>query len=185
VSTFAGCTNHAAISLALTRNTHDGMRRNTHDGMRRNRYPCSDLNTTEFLRELLVLEKPDFVVFTGDNIDGGAVDAKTSIDEWVQILKDTAPNTHWAAVEGNHDQQSDQNRSTVMKVPPSLPGPRVVTHEEQRQQHRAAVTSGDRSLRAVSLSTTSPLSPTTLHRLTPCPVHPLLVACRDRRADPV
>jgi len=79
-------------------------------------YPCSDLNTTEFLRELLVLEKPDFVVFTGDNIDGGAVDAKTSIDEWVQILKDTAPNTHWAAVEGNHDQQSDQNRSTVMKI---------------------------------------------------------------------
>ena len=40
--------------------------------------PCSDLNTTEFLRRLLLDERPDFVVFTGDNIDGGAINAQPS-----------------------------------------------------------------------------------------------------------
>lgn len=66
--------------------------------------PCSDLNTTEFLRQLLIAEKPDFVVFTGDNIDGGAIDAQKAIQAWSGVLEATLPGVEWAAVEGNHDQ---------------------------------------------------------------------------------
>lgn len=66
--------------------------------------PCSDLNTTEFLRLLLLAEKPDFVVFTGDNIDGGALDAKKAVLAWSGVLEATLPGVQWAAVEGNHDQ---------------------------------------------------------------------------------
>ena len=35
------------------------------------KWPCTDLNTTDFLRRLIDLEDPDLVIFTGDNIDGG------------------------------------------------------------------------------------------------------------------
>jgi predicted MPP superfamily phosphohydrolase len=43
------------------------------------RWPCSDLNTTAFMNRVLDEEKPDLVVFLGDNIDGGAQDAATSL----------------------------------------------------------------------------------------------------------
>ena len=33
-------------------------------------WPCSDLNTTELIDEMLDLEDPDLVVFTGDTIYG-------------------------------------------------------------------------------------------------------------------
>ena len=49
--------------------------------------PCSDLNTTDFLAQLLKEEKPDFVVFTGDNIDGGALSAAKSIAAWSGVLE--------------------------------------------------------------------------------------------------
>ena len=85
------------------------------------KWPCSDQNTTDFLHRLIDLEKPDLVIFTGDNIDGGANNATQAMDTWSSVLKDY-PGLPWAAVEGNHDAQSTLSRKAVMGVLSSLPG---------------------------------------------------------------
>ena len=54
-------------------------------------FPCSDVNTTDFLRVLLETEKPDLVVFTGDNIDGGAISASASIKAWSDVIEKYNP----------------------------------------------------------------------------------------------
>lgn len=76
-------------------------------------YHCSDLNTTLFIERLLVAEKPDLVVFTGDNIDGGAAtDAIKSMDQaFAPVIAAKIP---WAAILGNHDQESNLPRAKVM-----------------------------------------------------------------------
>ena len=48
-------------------------------------WPCTDLNTTDFLRRLIELENPDLVVFTGDNIDGGAHNASEAMQNWAAV----------------------------------------------------------------------------------------------------
>jgi hypothetical protein len=85
------------------------------------KFPCSDLNTTDFLKRLIQLEDPDLVLFTGDNIDGGAHNATEAMDNWGSVLQDF-PGLQWAAVEGNHDAQSTLSREDVFKVLSSLPG---------------------------------------------------------------
>ncbi|KAH8488928.1 hypothetical protein H0E87_024528 [Populus deltoides] len=75
---------------------------------------CSDLNTTAFVERMIQAEKPDFIVFTGDNIFGfDATDAATSLNAafWSAIES----NIPWAAVLGNHDQDSTLSREGVMK----------------------------------------------------------------------
>ncbi|KAG0589644.1 hypothetical protein KC19_1G036100 [Ceratodon purpureus] len=74
---------------------------------------CSDLNTTFFIERLLAAEKPDLVVFTGDNIDGGtAADAIKSMDQaFAPVIAAKIP---WAAILGNHDQESNLPRAQVM-----------------------------------------------------------------------
>ncbi|XP_031106936.1 probable inactive purple acid phosphatase 28 isoform X1 [Ipomoea triloba] len=74
---------------------------------------CSDLNSTSFLRKLIQLEKPDLVVFTGDNIFGtSATDAAESMFEvFGPVIESGLP---WAAVLGNHDQESTMNREELM-----------------------------------------------------------------------
>ena len=59
-------------------------------------------------------------VFTGDNIDGGAISAAKSIAAWSGVLEATLPGVRWAAVEGNHDQQAKDgtNRTTTTPHPP-------------------------------------------------------------------
>ncbi|KAE8646773.1 probable inactive purple acid phosphatase 29 [Cucumis sativus] len=75
---------------------------------------CSDLNTTAFLRRMILAEKPDFIVFTGDNIFGyDATDAAKSLD--AAFAPAIASNIPWAAVLGNHDQESTLSREGVMK----------------------------------------------------------------------
>jgi len=85
------------------------------------KWPCTDLNTTDFLRRLIELEKPDLVVFTGDNIDGGAHNATVAMHNWAAVVGQF-PGLQWAAVEGNHDAQSTLSREDVFKVLSSLPG---------------------------------------------------------------
>jgi hypothetical protein len=63
------------------------------------KFPCTDLNTTDFLKRLIQLEDPDLVLFTGDNIDGGAHNATEAMDNWASVLHDF-PGLKWAAVEG-------------------------------------------------------------------------------------
>ncbi|CAI9099314.1 OLC1v1036109C2 [Oldenlandia corymbosa var. corymbosa] len=74
---------------------------------------CTDLNTTQFLRRLIEVEKPDFVAFTGDNIFGtSATDAAESLLEaFGPVLESGLP---WAAVLGNHDQESTMSRRELM-----------------------------------------------------------------------
>ncbi|KAE8735470.1 putative inactive purple acid phosphatase 28 [Hibiscus syriacus] len=74
---------------------------------------CTDLNTTRFLKALIQLENPDFVAFTGDNIFGSSTS-----DAAESLLKAFRPVTEsgvpWAAVLGNHDQESTMTREELM-----------------------------------------------------------------------
>ncbi|KAI3411512.1 uncharacterized protein J3R85_017881 [Psidium guajava] len=74
---------------------------------------CSDLNTTAFLRRMILAEKPDLIVFTGDNIYASdATNATSSLDAaFAPAISSGIP---WAAVLGNHDQESALSREGVM-----------------------------------------------------------------------
>lgn len=75
---------------------------------------CSDLNTTAFIQRMVKAEKPDLIVFTGDNIFGlDATDAAKSLD--AAFAPAVLSNIPWAAVLGNHDQESTLSREEVMK----------------------------------------------------------------------
>ncbi|KAI3777227.1 hypothetical protein L1987_47025 [Smallanthus sonchifolius] len=75
---------------------------------------CSDLNTTFFIERMIQAEKPDLVVFTGDNIYGAdTTDPVASLD--AAFGPAVSSNIPWAAVLGNHDQESTLSREGVMK----------------------------------------------------------------------
>ncbi|KAM1467870.1 hypothetical protein ACFX13_033768 [Malus domestica] len=74
---------------------------------------CSDLNTSHFLRKMIEAEKPHFIAFTGDNIFGSS-----SVDAAESMLRAFGPaidsGVPWAAVLGNHDQESTMTREELM-----------------------------------------------------------------------
>ncbi|PKI56668.1 hypothetical protein CRG98_022918 [Punica granatum] len=74
---------------------------------------CSDLNTTRFVRRLIEAERPDFIAFTGDNIFG-----QTSVDAAESMFRAFTPAMEsklpWAAILGNHDQESTMTREELM-----------------------------------------------------------------------
>ncbi|KAK8301281.1 hypothetical protein V6Z12_D04G011500 [Gossypium hirsutum] len=74
---------------------------------------CSDLNTTRFLKTMIQLEKPDFVAFTGDNIFGPSTTdaAESLLSAFGPVMESGIP---WAAVLGNHDQESSMTREELM-----------------------------------------------------------------------
>ncbi|KAK8598012.1 hypothetical protein V6N13_095404 [Hibiscus sabdariffa] len=74
---------------------------------------CTDLNTTRFLKTMIQLENPDFVAFTGDNIFGPSTSdaAESLIKAFGPVTKSGVP---WAAVLGNHDQESTMTREELM-----------------------------------------------------------------------
>jgi len=74
---------------------------------------CTDLNTSDFINRMIEAEKPDLIVFTGDNIFGfDAEDAAASMNAaFAPAIESKIP---WAAVLGNHDQQSTLSREGVM-----------------------------------------------------------------------
>ncbi|GLT34262.1 hypothetical protein SLA2020_087860 [Shorea laevis] len=75
---------------------------------------CSDLNTTAFTQRMILAEKPDFIVFTGDNIFAyDATDSAKSLD--AAFAPAIASKIPWAAVLGNHDQEGTLSRKGVMK----------------------------------------------------------------------
>ncbi|KAL5792103.1 hypothetical protein ACOSP7_000697 [Xanthoceras sorbifolium] len=75
---------------------------------------CSDLNTTAFLNRMISAEKPNLIVFTGDNIFGAdTTDAKKSLN--AAFAPAIASNIPWVAVLGNHDQESTLSREGIMK----------------------------------------------------------------------
>ncbi|CAF1707514.1 unnamed protein product [Brassica napus] len=81
---------------------------------------CSDLNTTAFLSRVIAAEKPDLIVFTGDNIFGSDVkDAVKSMD--AAFAPAIASKIPWVAVLGNHDQESTLSRQELMNYIVKLP----------------------------------------------------------------
>ncbi|KAG4946468.1 hypothetical protein JHK87_042475 [Glycine soja] len=76
---------------------------------------CSDLNTTQFLKRIIRAENPDFVAFTGDNIFGSSSpDAAESLFRaFGPAMESGLP---WAAVLGNHDQESTMSREELMSL---------------------------------------------------------------------
>ncbi|KAL0314470.1 UNVERIFIED_CONTAM: putative inactive purple acid phosphatase 29 [Sesamum angustifolium] len=92
----------------------DGKRTPCEDVFPQQMASCSDLNTTAFIRRVILAEKPDLIVFTGDNIFGfDATDAASSMDAaFAPAVSSSIP---WAAVLGNHDQESTLSREGVMK----------------------------------------------------------------------
>lgn len=76
---------------------------------------CSDLNTTRFIRRLIEAEKPDFLAFTGDNIFGSSTpDAAESLFRaFSPAVESRLP---WAAILGNHDQESTMSREELMSL---------------------------------------------------------------------
>ncbi|XP_059067119.1 probable inactive purple acid phosphatase 28 isoform X2 [Cryptomeria japonica] len=76
-------------------------------------HSCSDLNTSAFLNRMIQYEKPDFIVFTGDNIYGpDSADAADSMD--AAFAPAVKSKIAWAAVLGNHDQESTMTREELM-----------------------------------------------------------------------
>ncbi|EOA12543.1 hypothetical protein CARUB_v10026568mg [Capsella rubella] len=81
---------------------------------------CSDLNTTAFMSRVIAAEKPDLIVFTGDNIFGAdAIDAKKSLN--AAFAPAIASKIPWVAVLGNHDQESTLTRQGLMNHIVKLP----------------------------------------------------------------
>ncbi|CAF1893222.1 BnaC02g11790D [Brassica napus] len=80
---------------------------------------CSDLNTTRFLRGMIEAERPDLIAFTGDNIFGSS-----TTDAAESLLQAIGPAIEygipWAAILGNHDQESTLDRQEVHGAPGSV-----------------------------------------------------------------
>ncbi|KAL1350278.1 hypothetical protein HN51_014389 [Arachis hypogaea] len=75
---------------------------------------CTDLNTTSFIQRMILAEKPDLIVFTGDNIFGfDSSDSAKSMD--AAFAPAIASNIPWVAILGNHDQEGSLSREGVMK----------------------------------------------------------------------
>lgn len=72
------------------------------------------------MRKVLEMEKPDFVISTGDVVSGYAWDPL--IPDWYskQFVNFTKPmyehNLHWALTAGNHDTQADLTREQVSEL---------------------------------------------------------------------
>ncbi|KAL2930163.1 putative inactive purple acid phosphatase 28 [Bienertia sinuspersici] len=76
---------------------------------------CSDLNTTKFVQRLIENEKPDFLAFTGDNIFGSSTpDAAESLFKAFHPAMESG--LPWAAILGNHDQESTMTREELMSL---------------------------------------------------------------------
>ncbi|XP_022135352.1 probable inactive purple acid phosphatase 28 [Momordica charantia] len=76
---------------------------------------CSDLNTTLFFKRMVDAESPDFIAFTGDNIFGSSTtDAAESLFRaFGPVIQYQIP---WAAILGNHDQESTMTREELMSL---------------------------------------------------------------------
>jgi len=79
-----------------------------------------DRKSGRLMRAVLDEEQPDLVVYTGDNITGGA------LLTYRALRQVTAPcaerNISWAAVFGNHDDEGRADRRKMMELMRNLPG---------------------------------------------------------------
>jgi hypothetical protein len=82
---------------------------------------ATDRRTAFLMERVLVAERPDLVVLTGDVIDGAR--AGQAAEAWQQA---TAPMIErgipWAAVFGNHDDEGSVDREAQVAIQRTLPG---------------------------------------------------------------
>ncbi|KAF2177024.1 Metallo-dependent phosphatase [Zopfia rhizophila CBS 207.26] len=80
----------------------------------------ADPRTLEFVERVLDEEKPDFVVLSGDQVNGdSAPDAQTAMFKIVQVLVERK--IPYAAIFGNHDDEGSLTRGAMMSLLESLP----------------------------------------------------------------
>jgi len=80
-----------------------------------------DATTITTIEHLLKSEKPDLVVFTGDNIDGtgGVNDARAATLKYSKpVIEQKIP---WAMIFGNHDDENDLTREELFEVVRNMP----------------------------------------------------------------
>ncbi|KAL0887010.1 hypothetical protein Bca101_010993 [Brassica carinata] len=84
---------------------------------------CSDLNTTRFLRRMIEAERPDLIAFTVKAVSETdslleLLHAWLTTDAAESLLEAIGPAIEygipWAAILGNHDQESTMNRADLM-----------------------------------------------------------------------
>ncbi|KAG0354689.1 hypothetical protein BGZ54_001524 [Gamsiella multidivaricata] len=79
-----------------------------------------DINTMEMMERMLDSERPDLVVYSGDNVDG-----LTSNDAFSTILKYSRPvierGIPWTIIFGNHDEEGDLTREEMITSAQDLP----------------------------------------------------------------
>ncbi|KFH73873.1 hypothetical protein MVEG_01087 [Podila verticillata NRRL 6337] len=79
-----------------------------------------DINTLMLMERMLDTERPDLVVFTGDNVDG-----ISSNDAYATILKYSRPVVErgipWTIIFGNHDEEGDLSREEMMRSVQDIP----------------------------------------------------------------
>ncbi|EHY59534.1 Phosphatase DCR2 [Exophiala dermatitidis] len=83
--------------------------------------PCeADPRTLEFVERLIDDENPDFVVLTGDQVNGDtAPDAQTAIFKYSEMFaKHKIP---YAGIFGNHDDEGNLDRAESMAIMDGLP----------------------------------------------------------------
>ncbi|KAI5458454.1 Metallo-dependent phosphatase-like protein [Mariannaea sp. PMI_226] len=80
----------------------------------------ADPRTLDFVTRVLDDEKPDFVVLSGDQVNGDtAPDASTAIFKWAHLLIERK--LPYAAIFGNHDDEKTMSREAQMALMESLP----------------------------------------------------------------
>lgn len=77
----------------------------------------SNLRVYQTVEDIVKIEKPDLLVFTGDIMTGSG--AKEGYDRLVPLMKKL--NTPWAVVFGNHESESNTSRKVLADYLQSLP----------------------------------------------------------------
>eukprot|EP00898_Chlorokybus_atmophyticus_P003577 jgi/Chlat1/421/Chrsp10S01471 len=95
--------------------------------------PCDDTNTTQYLAQLLDLERPDLVVFTGDNIFGSdCINHNDSMREFRKPLEDRE--IPWMIIFGNHDEEYSPNGNAAEGLPPTFTTRRQLVAVDQESK---------------------------------------------------
>ncbi|KAF1318607.1 Inactive purple acid phosphatase 29, partial [Globisporangium splendens] len=77
--------------------------------------PCTEALTTKFVNALLDLEQPDFVVFSGDNVETFSSEThQAAIDAMTQGVQDRK--IPFAAILGNHDDENGFPREKILEM---------------------------------------------------------------------
>lgn len=79
-----------------------------------------DRKSGRLMRAVLNAEKPDLVVYTGDNITGATLLPSRALRQVTEPCAER--NIPWAAVFGNHDDEGPASREKQMRIMGKLPG---------------------------------------------------------------